>query len=194
MRSVFRTCVRVAAGFGVGTLTVVVAIGIYIGVNRFNGNFAIVVAGEVYRSAQPDGLSLSEYTRQYGIRSVINLRGENSGSRWYDEEITTARALGLAHYDMALSASRQLDQAQAEALIEMMMEAPKPLLIHCKAGADRSGLASALYVAAVARLGEEKAEEQISIRFDHISLPISAAYAMDVTFEKLEPWLGFPDS
>jgi hypothetical protein len=50
-------------------------------------------------------------------------------------------------------------------------------------GPTASGLASALYLAAVAKRGEEEAEGQISIRFGHISLPLSAAYTMDRTFE-----------
>lgn len=105
-----------------------------------------------------------------------------------------ARKLGIAHVNFGMSAGRELTQAQAANLIAILDRAEKPVLIHCKAGADRSGLASALYVAAVAKLGEDAAEQQISIRYGHISLPVSETYAMDRTFEALEPWLGFPDS
>ena len=92
-----------------------------------------------------------------------------------------------------MSARRELTQAEAADLIGILKRAEKPVLIHCKAGADRTGLAAALYVAAVAKLGETAAENQISIRYGHISLPVSATYAIDRTFEALEPWLGFPD-
>ena len=61
-------------------------------------------------------------------------------------------------------------------------------------GYDRTGLASALYVASIAKGGEEAAEGQLSLRFGHVSLPFVPEYAMDQTWESLEPWLGFGDS
>lgn len=56
------------------------------------------------------------------------------------------------------------------------------------------GLAAALYIAAISHGGEEHAESQFSPLFGHFSVWGNPAYAMDITFEKLEPWLGFPDS
>ncbi len=76
-----------------------------------------------------------------------------------------------------------------------MRDAPKPLLIHCLAGADRTGLASALYVAGVEGRGELAAEWQLSIAYGHVGVPVlSRAWAMNQTWEKMEAWLGFPDS
>ncbi|MGO6986949.1 tyrosine-protein phosphatase, partial [Rhizobium leguminosarum] len=84
------------------------------------------------------------------IRSIINLRGENVGKAWYDEEIAVSKELGITHINFGMSARRELDQNKVEELLATMRSAPKPVLIHCKAGADRTGLASALYLAAVA--------------------------------------------
>jgi protein tyrosine/serine phosphatase len=78
--------------------------------------------------------------------------------------------------------------------VEVLQKAEKPILVHCMSGADRSGLVSALYIAAVAKLGEEAAESQISFQYGHIPLWFSAAYAMTRSFEVLEPALGFHDS
>lgn len=178
---------------GLGAL-VAASVGCYVGALRLTGNFHPVVDGQVYRSAQPSAQDLAYYVTKYGIRTIINLRGSNKGLSWYDAEIAQARALGVTHIDFGMSAYRELSQLDAERLIAVLEQAQKPVLIHCEGGADRSGLASALYVAAVAKLGEAAAEDQISIRYGHISLPLSAAYAMDRTFEALEPWLGFPDS
>jgi protein tyrosine/serine phosphatase len=157
-------------------------------------NFHSVVAGEVYRSSQPSANDIAEFKRQYGIKTIINLRGNNSGRGWYESEIAQAKELDINHIDFKMSADRELTQPQAEELVALMRDAPKPLLIHCQAGADRTGLASALYLAAVAKVSESESEKQMSILYGHISLPISHAYAMDRTFEKLEPWLGFSDS
>ncbi|MFD2031462.1 tyrosine-protein phosphatase [Ancylobacter dichloromethanicus] len=52
-----------------------------------------------------------------------------------------------------------------------MKDAKKPILIHCQAGADRSGLASALYLAAIKKnSAEAEAEAQLSIRYGHFFL------------------------
>jgi protein tyrosine/serine phosphatase len=76
-----------------------------------------------------------------------------------------------------------------------MRDAPKPILIHCRSGADRTGLASALYLAAIAKTNEKTAEGQMSIFYGHLGLPImSRAFAMDRTFEMMEPLLGFLNS
>ncbi|HZS83817.1 MAG TPA: dual specificity protein phosphatase family protein [Stellaceae bacterium] len=168
--------------------------GAYLGALQLTGNFHVVAPGSLYRSAQPTAADIAHYRKTYGIKTIINLRGESAGSSWYDAEIAEAKQLGIAHVDFGMSAGRELTHTEAADLVATLERAEKPVLIHCKAGADRSGLASALYVAAVAKLGEAAAEQQISIRYGHISLPVNAAYAMDRTFETVEPWLGFPDS
>jgi len=185
---------RAANAIGGVILIAGLSVGGYLGALQLTGNFHPVVAGQLYRSAQPAAEDIAHYAKTYGIKTIINLRGENSGSLWYDAEIARAKKIGITHVDFGMSARRELTQAEAAELIAILERAAKPILIHCKAGADRSGLASALYVAAVAKLGETAAEQQISIRYGHISLPLSDTYAMDRTFEALEPWLGFPDS
>lgn len=185
---------RVARVVGGIALAVAVATGGYLGALQITGNFHPVVAHQLYRSAQPGAVDIVRYQKDYGIKTIVNLRGENTGSPWYDAEIAEAGKLGIAHVDFRMSARHELTQVEAAKLVAILDRAAKPVLVHCKAGADRSGLASALYVAAVAKLGETAAEKQISIRYGHISLPLSAAYAMDRTFETLELWLGYQGS
>lgn len=184
---------RAARAIGSVVLILALAVGGYLGGLQLTGNFHPVVANEVYRSAQPTATDIARYQKAYGVKTIVNLRGENTGSPWYDAEIAAAKQLGISHVDFRMLARRELTQAEAADLIAILERAEKPMLIHCKAGADRSGLAAALYVAAVAKLGETAAEKQISILYGHISLPLSGAYAMDRTFEALEPWLGFLD-
>ncbi|MBB5572402.1 MULTISPECIES: dual specificity protein phosphatase family protein [Rhizobium] len=157
-------------------------------------NFHPVIAGEVYRSSQPSPATIAEFQKQYGIKTIINLRGENNGRTWYDNEIAQAKELNINHIDFKMSASRELTREQAAQLVQIMRDAPKPLLIHCQAGADRTGLASALYLAAIAKAGEAVSERQMSIIYGHLPLSFTDAYAMDRTFEKLEPWLGLSSS
>ncbi len=165
--------------------------GAYVGALQLTGNFNTVVAGEFYRSGQLAPPQIADYTRRYGIKTIINLRGNSTGSAWYDAEVTEARRLNLAYVNFGMSARRELTGAQAVALIDLMKTAQRPILVHCREGADRSGLASALYLAAVKKVDESTAEGQLSIRFGHFSLPFIPEYAMDRSFEALEPMLGF---
>ncbi|MDG5495543.1 dual specificity protein phosphatase family protein [Niveispirillum sp. BGYR6] len=169
-------------------------LGVYLGGLQVTGNFHTVIPQELYRSAQPSPAQITAYAAAYGIRSIVNLRGPNPGRDWYDAERATAQLLGIQHVDFAMSAKRPLDDARAAQLIALLRAVPKPVLIHCQAGADRTGLASALYLAAVAGQGEEAAEGQLSVLYGHVGLPMLGPYAMDATFERMEPALGFPDS
>ncbi|PZO67402.1 MAG: protein tyrosine phosphatase [Paracoccus denitrificans] len=155
-----------------------------------SGNFHPIVPGEAFRSAQPSEADLALWAKDHGIRSVINLRGPQSGTPWYDAEIAASDALGLAHYDFGMSAGRQLSRSEATRLIALLRDAPKPVLIHCKSGSDRTGLAAALYLAQRGS-GERLAEAQISIRYGHFSVPYTAAWPMDQSWEMLEPMLGY---
>lgn len=182
---------------GVGTvLAVTLALFVgYLAYLQVSGNFHAVVAGEVYRAAQMDGQRLVRWKRDYDIASVLNLRGENTGSDWYETERAVADRLGIQHLDFRMSAAHALKQDEVQALLQIMRDAPKPLLIHCAGGADRTGLASALYLAGVAGGTEDAAEWQLSPLFGHVSLGgLSSTWQMDVTWEMVEPLLGFGDS
>lgn len=158
------------------------------------GNFHMVAEGQVYRAAQPTAEQLNDWTAAYHFKAILNLRGARPGKEWYDAEVRTAARLGVTLIDYPLSADIAPTAAQVADLIDILAKAPKPLLIHCKEGADRSGLASAIYLAAIAGADEEAAEAQLSFRFGHVSLPFVPSFAMDESWEALEPRLGFPSS
>ena len=190
-----RPIIQVLFRSALAILVAALGIGGYLGYLQLSGNVHTVVAGELYRSAQPSAAQITEYASRYGVRTIVNLRGENAGRPWYDSEVAASASLGVSHVDFRMSSSRDLTKEEAGRLLATLEAAEKPLLIHCQAGADRSGLAAALYVAAIAKQGEEAAEDQLSIRYGHVGLPhLSSAYAMDRTWEKLEPWMGFSGS
>lgn len=161
-------------------------LGAYLGALQLTGNFHEVLPAELYRSAQPSAGDVASYARQYGIKSIVNLRGESSED-WYLREVDAANRDGIAHFDFRLSASKRVSLRQARQLIALLQTAPKPILIHCQAGADRTGLASMLYLQQIAGIDEEIAERQLSVRYGHVGLPyISAAFAMDESWEIFE--------
>jgi protein tyrosine/serine phosphatase len=178
----------------IALLSIVLA-SVYFVALRLTGNFHVVVAHQFYRSAQPDARDIREYALDYGIATIINLRGPNPNAGWYRDELAVTKQMGITHIDFRMSARHLLGPDRAEKLIAIMRAAKKPILVHCEGGADRSGLASALYVSEIAHEGERAAERQLSIRYGHFSIPyLSPAYAMDASWERLEPIFGFKDS
>jgi protein tyrosine/serine phosphatase len=158
---------------------------------QFSGNFHEVVAGEVYRSNQVTPDALATYKAEHDIRSVLNLRGAEPGAEWYDDEIAASAALGLTHVDFHMSGNVELSDADAAKLIALMRTMPKPLLVHCLRGSDRTGLAMALYLGAIRRMDMADAGAQLSLRFGHFSVPyLSTTYPMDVSWNRLVGVLG----
>lgn len=166
------------------------ASGLYLALLQFSGNFHEVIPGTYYRSAQLSGRTLETYIQRYGIRTVINLRGASPGTNWYDEEIIATHASGAGHIDFAMSATRELSVERSLELAALLRTAPKPVLVHCRAGADRTGLASVVFLQQVEGMDESVAESQLSLVFGHVGLPFLKAYAMDRSWESLERKLG----
>ena len=187
--SIKRWALRVA---GVAGFLLLVLLGFF-GIQQYTGNFHAVVDGEVYRSAQMTGTQLSDYTAKVGLKSVLNLRGAAPDADWYQAEIADSARLGLVHADFALSASREVTNDEAVQLIVLMRTLPKPLLIHCKQGSDRTGLLAALYLASIKGVDVDTADDELSLAFGHFSVPyISTAYPMDISWNRLEVVLNLP--
>ncbi len=131
-------------------------------------NFHVVVPGTVYRSRQMGGSALEATMRKYGIRSVLNLRGKSFTQSWYSEETNTVALLQAQYLDIPLSAGREVTDAEIERLLTAMRNAPKPLLIHCNAGADRTGLVSALYLYSIEGRSSEESVGQLCAWYGHL--------------------------
>lgn len=166
-----------------GTVVLAAAvIGGYWGFLQYEGNLHVVSAGVLYRSAQPSKAEIRTDVRDYGIKSILNLRGRNRGSPWYDDEVAESQALGLAHYDYSLSAKRFVTRREIADILDILRNAPKPLLIHCKSGADRAGLVAALYRYALAGASAEEADQELSLLYGHFPYLMSRSVAMDNSF------------
>ncbi|HQT85179.1 MAG: protein tyrosine phosphatase [Acidiphilium sp. 37-64-53] len=129
-------------------------------------NFAAVKAGALYRSNHPVPFQLEKFTRTVGLRTLVNLRGEcRNGSDALSRD--AARRLGLDFYDMALESRGAPQRDRILRIADIFRTMQRPALVHCKSGADRAGIGSALFVlieggtAAAARA-------QLSWRFGHI--------------------------
>ncbi len=129
-------------------------------------NFAAVEPGVLYRSNHPTPGNLAAFTRKFGLKSLINLRGQaKNGSDALSRD--TAQRLGLDFYDMAFESRGVPHKDRILRYADIIAHMRAPALIHCKSGADRAGLAAGLFV--LIRGGTvQEALRQLSLRFGHI--------------------------
>jgi protein tyrosine/serine phosphatase len=153
----------------------------------FGGNFHTVLAGTVYRSAQPSIADLQALVAAHHIRTIINLRGE-CPDPWYFEEHEKAKALNVQVVDVGLWASQPPPADQFPLLVEALADAPGPILIHCLGGNDRSGLASALAILLRSDGTIGEARRQLSIYYGHN--PFGKASCHRRVLDRYEEWLA----
>jgi protein tyrosine/serine phosphatase len=122
---------------------------------------------EAWRSAQPSPGQIRWFVRQ-GVRTVVNLRGESEFGTYPLEREACERAK-VAYVEAKLR-SRELPSRGALLEIAAMLDRiAYPALFHCKSGADRAGLMSALYLMLREGAGPEDARRQLSLRYLHFA-------------------------
>jgi protein tyrosine/serine phosphatase len=154
----------------------------YCGILIKAGNFHAVDNGLFYRSAQPDQDTLADDIGDHHIKSILNLRGANPGIAWYDNELAVAQKYNVAHYDVGISAEHPVAPEKIEQILNVLRDAPKPILVHCQSGSDRAGFVSALYLYAIAHRSADIAARQLSLWYGHFPYLISKTDAMDASF------------
>ena len=128
-------------------------------------NFHTVVPGKVYRSAQLSAKQFNQYIHKYQIKSIINLRGAHNHAPWYAHELAISGKDGIKHYDLHLDAMNTNSKVHMLQLIQLLKSSPKPVLIHCQHGSDRTGLASAFAIILFTHQPLSKAIHQTSSDF-----------------------------
>ncbi|MDX2038884.1 MAG: tyrosine-protein phosphatase [Isosphaeraceae bacterium] len=107
-------------------------------------NFGTVIEGSIYRAGQMSPEELASTLKRYGIRTVLNLRGQHPEAEWYRKELETTLAAGAVQVDVALSSCDWISRAQGETLLHLLETSATPILIHCFHGSERTGLVSSL--------------------------------------------------
>lgn len=130
-------------------------------------NLHEVKRGELYRSGQLDKKQLRAVIEKAGIKTIINLRG-SSDEDWYQDEKAVAQAYGVNLVNIKMSAKRLPTRAGLIKLLETYRNAPRPILIHCKAGVDRTGEAATIYAMEYLGQSKKKALEQLSPKYFHV--------------------------
>ena len=157
-------------------LVMLVSFALYLIIHARNGNFHTVLRKKVYRSAQLDSHQLLSVIRNYGIKSIIDLEGQ-SNKAWYKDEVSISKDKGINHYTLSLPAHGTITKSQLTKLIYILEHAPKPILVHCRSGSDRSGLASAISVIFSGATSFDAFEDQISWQYGVVS-PTSVGYVV----------------
>jgi hypothetical protein len=98
------------------------------------------VADGVYRSEQPSAAQFAELQRLYGIRSVVKLNTALPGDGGHD-----ALAPGMELADDPLLPAGPVSHEDLIDALDDVDTAPKPVLVHCAHGEDRTGLVVGLY-------------------------------------------------
>jgi hypothetical protein len=109
-------------------------------------NFHWVVPGEAARAMQAWAGGLGAFLKRRGIRAIINLRGRNDDLGWWKKETAIAKGAGVAHLDAMLDSRKLPTREMLVRLIESFDVAPRPFLLKCSGGQDRTSFAAALYL------------------------------------------------
>ena len=124
------------------------------------------VAPGMWRCNQP-GPSRVRAAAGRGIRTIINLRGPRDDGGWRLEAEACAQT-GVTLLDFTARSRAAPDKAMLHAARDLFAEAELPAMMHCKSGADRAGLMSALYLLIVEKKPAREAALQLAWKYGHV--------------------------
>lgn len=124
------------------------------------------IAPGVYRSNQPTHERFVGLKEQ-GIKTILNLRGGGGAAHYLVEE-QSCRELDLTLVSVTLHARAAATREQLLEAIAAMRAVEKPMVMHCKSGADRAGFASAIYLLEFEGKSVAEARKMLSLRYIHL--------------------------
>jgi protein tyrosine/serine phosphatase len=123
------------------------------------------VTPRLWRSAQPSPGDIAWAARR-GVKSVLSLRSDGFGGDPLEREACTVH--GLEFHRLVLLSRAAPSRETLRAAIRLFSTLPTPVLLHCKSGADRAGLATALFLILVEGASAAEARRALSFRYGHI--------------------------
>ena len=154
---------------------------------RITFNNLYQIDKNMWRSNQPSPKQIEYAHKELGIKTILNLRGPRETGGWQLEAETCDR-LGIELVNFRVR-SRAAPEKEMLLKIPCLFSSIKgPALLHCKSGADRAGLMSALYVIIVMRRPANIALKQLSFKYLHVKQAkagiLDAFIASYIPFEK----------
>jgi hypothetical protein len=150
-------------------------------------NFHTIIPGHAYRSAQLSGAELEQTVRANGIHTVVNLRGSCDPCPWYLEESRATNRLNVCQEDICFSAGHLPSVYEMRRLLEVLERTEYPILLHCRRGADRTGMVAAVVLLLQPRATLRQARRQLGLRYGHVGLGRPAN--LDEFLDLYDEWL-----
>jgi protein tyrosine/serine phosphatase len=138
------------------------------------------VSPELLRTNQPWPFQLKKW-RDAGIKTIINLRGGFDAS-FYALEKDACERLGLKMVDFTITSREVPSRVRVHGARALFDSIEYPALMHCKSGADRAGIMSALY--AHYRLGLPIREAMGQLDFKYLHIRQGKTGVLDYVFER----------
>ena len=142
------------------------------------------IAPGMWRGNQPGPIEVRRIAAS-GVKTIINLRGPREDGVWQLEAEACAKA-GVTLLDFTARSRAAPDKAMlhdAKAIFEAI---EKPALMHCKSGADRAGLMSALYMLVAEKRPAREAAKQLAWKYGHVKQAKTGL--LDVFFKAYFPY------
>lgn len=102
------------------------------------------VGTQAFRSNHPSPGFIKKLKNKYGVKTIINLRGANKTGQYMLEKEACERE-GVVLVDVPFSSRESPPKDSIHKLFNIFDTVKYPILLHCKAGADRAGIGSVLY-------------------------------------------------
>lgn len=124
------------------------------------------VSPGLFRSAQPNPRQIRRLARR-GLKTVVNLRGGREVAAFALEREACAQS-GVAFEELRLRSRATPTLETIEAAKALLERIEYPALVHCKSGADRAGLMSALALLLRERADVDTARRALGLRYGHV--------------------------
>ena len=137
------------------------------GIFRFKWRSLHKISENTYRSNQPFPWQILSDKNKRGVKTVINLRGvRNCSSFFLEKETCEKYNIKLINFPVTSRAAPKVETILAAK--KLFNEIEYPIVMHCKSGADRAGLMSALYLILHKNISVIEAKKQLSFKYLHI--------------------------
>ena len=110
--------------------------------------FGVVEPGQIYRSGRLHRSLVEKTLRKYNIAKIVDLTGGVPKDQDQQAEVLATQVLGIERVELFLKGNGTGDirrYAEAIAFIHDAVRQNKPVLVHCSAGAQRTGGVIAAY-------------------------------------------------
>jgi protein tyrosine phosphatase (PTP) superfamily phosphohydrolase (DUF442 family) len=103
------------------------------------------VSDDTFRSSQPTMWQLRRMVKKHGIKTILNLKGANADSAYWAFEREQCEKLGIRLVDIDIYSRETPWPKDIRRAKEVFESIEYPMWMHCKAGADRTGIYATLF-------------------------------------------------